>query len=463
MKIHQQLEAARTKKAAALENLKAKMATADAVASNDAAYEAWEAEVDAIEDEVKSIDTEIAALETKQADMIARAKRVDDMIGEEKAEDMFKPAAPAAVKPTKSLYAGDLVIRGLMIDYMSKKHGATRKDVAEHMFPNDARVKAMASVIKAPVVVPETTTPGIGDVLVLEHDAQGELIDLLRNQLIYTRIPGMRSVPLPANRGSVRIPRTTGAVSAAWVQEGNSIPVSNPSMDSITISPYKLGVICMSSRELLERSDPAYETILRDQMLEGIAQAVDTTFISDVAATAGSPAGLLNGIAASGNAGVLPANPTAQQAINFVNGLKLDYALANLTLDGAVFIMPISTMMGLMSMRSAIDTPLFPELAAGQWQGIPVITSNNVPNAMPVSGDKAIVLTKGSELFFGLGRGIAVAMSDQAYIQSDNAPNTPPVNGVSLFQQELVALRATLDTTWARRRDNATIYGATLL
>jgi len=149
--------------------------------------------------------------------------------------------------------------------------------------------------------------------------------------------------------------------------------------------------------------------------------------------------------------------------INFVNGLKLDYATANLTLDGAVFIMPISTMMGLMSLRSAIDTPLFPELAAGQWQGVPVITSNNVPNAMPVSGDKAIVLTKGSEIFFGLGRSIQMAMSDQAYIQSDNAPNTPPTGGVSLFQQELVALRSTLDVTWARRRDNATIYGATLL
>ena len=460
MKIDKMITDARAKKAEYIDALKVKMALVDDVANDDEKYAAWEKDVTDLEGEIAAKDAEIASLETKQADMIARAKRVEDMVGDEKkAEDMFKPAAPAAVKPGKSLYDGDVEVRRLIVSHMAKKHQANALDVAKSLFPNDARV---ATVVRAPIGVPETGTVGIGDQLVLQQNAQGELIELLRNQLVYPSISGMRTLPLDSSKGSIRIPRMTGAVAAQWVGEGNSIPVGTPSMDSITINPYKLGIITLSTRELMERSDPAYEVILRDQMLQGVAHAVDTTFISDLAGTASSPAGLLDGITASVAAGTLPGAPTAAQVITFVNNMKLDMATNNIT-GPFVWVMPISTMMGLMSLRSAIDTPLFPELAAGQWQGYPVIATNNVPNALPVSGDKPIILMKASEIWFGLGRGIALATSDQAYIQSDSAPNTPPTGGVSLFQQEMVAIRAVLDTTWARRRDEAVVWAPTLL
>jgi HK97 family phage major capsid protein len=332
--------------------------------------------------------------------------------------------------------------------------------MAKHMFANDQRVHA---VVRAPIGVPETTTPGIGDVLVIEHDDQSQLIDLLRNELTYPRLAGMRSVPLPPNRGSVRIPRTTGAVAASWVEEGNSIPVSRPSMDTITISPYKLGVITLATRELLEKSSPAFEVILRDQMLRGVAEAVDTTFMSDLAGTAGSPAGIFDGLTAVAAAGTLPAAPTAAQAVSYLNSFKLAGMLANKGSANWTWVMHPSTLVGLMSLRSAIDTPLFPELAAGQLQGFPVVSTTNFPVALPVAGDKIIALVDASEIFFGLGDGIQLSTSDQAYIQSDSTPNSPPTGGVSLFQQEMSAIRAVLDTTWARRRDVGVLYAPTLL
>jgi HK97 family phage major capsid protein len=462
MKLSKQLDDLRQKKQEIIGAMKSAMEKVEEVSNDDAEYDVWSKNYEDLEKGLDDVEVEIKATEEKLADQIARAKKVEDLVAaqpEDKGNIMAAPEVHVK-KFSKQLYAGDVEVRKLMAQVTGKKHGISAVEAAKHLFPNDNRIE---SVVRAPVGIPETTTVGIGDELVLQYDAQNELIELLRNELVYPKMTGMRVLPLPANRGSIRIPRTTGAISASWVEEGNSIPVGRPSFDSVTINPYKLGVITLATRELMERSDPAYETILRDQIVQGIAQAVDTTFISDLAGTAGSPAGLFDGLVPVAGAGTLPAAPTAAQAINFINQLKLAAIQNNMGSRNWAWVMSPSTMVGLMSLRSAIDTPLFPELAGGQLQGYPVVSTNNVPNAMPVSGDKIIALVDASELWFGLGSGISLATSDQAYIQSDNAPNTPPTGGVSLFQQEMTAIRGVLDTTWARRRDEAVLYAPTLL
>jgi HK97 family phage major capsid protein len=247
------------------------------------------------------------------------------------------------------------------------------------------------------------------------------------------------------------------------VEEGNPIAVSNPSMDHITISPYKLGVITGASRELLQRSDPAYETMLRDQILRGIAEAVDTTFMSDLAATVGSPAGLFAGIANVAAAGTLPAAPTSAQIINYINAMKLTAMKNNMGSRNWVWVMSLDTMVGIMSLRNALDGSLFPEVAAGQLQGYPIISTTNFPLNMPVSGDRIIGLVDASEIFFGLGAGVSLSSSDVASIQYDTNPANPAINTVSAFQNELVFIRGVLDTTWSRRRDQAVLIAPTLL
>lgn len=459
MKLQKMLDDLKAKKAAVINEMKKSMEGLDAIVDDEDKYEAFQKSYGDLELSVGDLDAQIVSTEKKLADMLARAKSVEALIGgseDQNPQEKFMQA-PAFNKISKKLYEGDVEIRSLMANVQARRHNVSVVDMAKHMFPNDNRIEA---VVRAPVAVPGTTTVGIGTELVVQADAQGELIDLLRNMLTYPRLPGMRSIPLPANRGSVRIPRTTGAISAGWVGEGVSIPVGVPSMDSITINPYKLGVITLSTKELMERSDPAYEQILRDQVLQAIAQAVDTTFIGNAAATATSPAGLLNGVAA--NATTMPAAPTAVQAINVFVALEL--ALASANIEGPfVWVMATRTKFKLQALRSAIDTPLFPELSANQLMGYPVVTSNNVPVNLLGGGEAPIILMKASEVFFGLGQGIALATSDQAYIQSDTAPNTPPTGGVSLFQQEMMAIRGVLETSWLRRRDAAVSWTTSLL
>lgn len=466
MRLEKKIESAREQKAAIIERLEKHVAEQEEAAADVAAYEAWQSDFDALEGELKSAADELNELEARREEMAARAKRVDEMLAEQKelpVEDkevspVNKMAAPAIAKgKAKKLYEGDLVVRRLMAEYQAQKGYSNVVDVAKSIFPNDPRV-ADSFVMRAPVAVPTTGDPNV-DTLAPVVDAQNEFIDLLRNQVVYSRIPGMRQVPIENGR-SVRIPRTASAVAAQWVGEGNSIPVEAPTFDSITIDPYKLGVICLSTEELMMRSDPAYERILRDQMVEAVAQAVDTTFISDTAAVAGvSPAGVLDGIAA--NAITMPAIPTAQQAIDCIEGLKLAMMQNNI-MGPFVWVLSTRTVSKLRSLRSAIDTPLFPELTSGQLQGYPVIESNNVPTNLLGGGEAPMILMKGAEMYFGMGNGVDIAISREAYIQSDNAPATPPTGGVSLYQQQMVALRITMMTSWARRRDEAVSWTTSL-
>jgi HK97 family phage major capsid protein len=85
--------------------------------------------------------------------------------------------------------------------------------------------------------------------------------------------------------------------SPAAVGEGSSISVQRLNFNQLRLTPSKLAVIVPTTNELLRRSDPATEQLIRDDLLEGTARTMDSTFLSSAAASAAAPAGILNGIA----------------------------------------------------------------------------------------------------------------------------------------------------------------------
>jgi hypothetical protein len=100
-------------------------------------------------------------------------------------------------------------------------------------------------------------------------------------------------------------------------------------------------------------------------------------------------------------------------------------------------------------------------LNGGTWQGIPVVTSNNVPNS--VSAGSIIVLMATSEIFVADDGGVQIDASQEASVQMDSAPTnngtTPtPTTLVSLWQDNLVGIRAERVINWQRRRDAAVTY-----
>lgn len=112
-----------------------------------------------------------------------------------------------------------------------------------------------------------------------------------------------QNIPLGASGQSV--PVTTGKLSAGWVAEGAQKPASAGTMTLKTMTPKKLAVIAVVSKEVVRANPGNYMSAIRNQVAEAFAVAFDaaalhgtatpfTTFIDQsantVEATGATPA-----------------------------------------------------------------------------------------------------------------------------------------------------------------------------
>jgi hypothetical protein len=104
---------------------------------------------------------------------------------------------------------------------------------------------------------------------------------------------------------------------------------------------------------------------------------------------------------------------------------------------------------------NALGQPLFPGMnqTGGSILGIPVVVSNNVGNR--------IVLVHAPSILYADEGGVQIDVSREASIQMDSAPTNPTDATtvlVSLWQRNLVGLRAERMITWIRARTAAVTY-----
>ena len=68
------------------------------------------------------------------------------------------------------------------------------------------------------------------------------------------------TVTTSANR--YRIPTVTADPTAAWVAEGAEIPISDPTLAELTVTPAKVAGLTIVSRELADDSNPAAANVV---------------------------------------------------------------------------------------------------------------------------------------------------------------------------------------------------------
>lgn len=303
---------------------------------------------------------------------------------------------------------------------------------------------------RAAVAVGTTTDPTWAAPLIQYQRMLAEFIDLLRPETILGRLTGYRSVPF-----NIKIPRQTAGASAGWVGEGASKPVSRLSFDDITMPWAKVAVIVVITTELARFSTPSAEQLVRDDLIAAIAQFLDGQLIDPtVAAVAGlKPASITNGVTA------IPAGP------GNVGGVTADLATAMLNMTNAlnsvgrpVWLMSPAAAMYLATLRTAQDIFAFPSMAnASQGanmtglslMGIPVIVSGNVVVA---GGKSSIILVDQSQLMVADDGEVTIDTSTEASLQADSAPATPPTPLISLWQQNLLGIKAERYIYWMKRR-----------
>ncbi len=135
-----------------------------------------------------------------------------------------------------------------------------------------------------------TLTGTAGGSLVGTNLLAGNFIDLLRSKC---RVMQLGATVLSGLVGNVDIPRRTAAGAAQWIAEGQALTTSAGAFDVVSLRPKTVGSIGVLSRNLLMQGTPDAEALVRSDMVQQIAIAIDTAAIAGSGAAA-QPLGLLN-------------------------------------------------------------------------------------------------------------------------------------------------------------------------
>ncbi|NTS30676.1 phage major capsid protein [Phyllobacterium sp. BT25] len=414
-------------------------------------------EYDGLEAEVKSIDAHLVRLSALEKSNAAKAKPVEvkDL---QSGSDARGGAVPAVAK--SALPKGTAFTRYAIALARGKGNLMQAAEVAKAW----GDTPEVETVLKAAVAAGTTTDADWAKPLVEYQNMASEFVDLLRPQTIIGRIPGLRRVPF-----NIKIPRQTAGAAAQWVGEGKPKPVSELSFDQITLGFAKLAGIVVLTDELVRFSNPSAEALVRQDLINTIVQTMDKDFVDPAKAVSVgvSPASITNGVTP-----VVASGTDADAVRADVKALFAKFLAANMSLAGAVFVMTETQALGLALMQNPLGQPEFPGLAingtsGGTFFGLPVVLSENIPAQAEVVGPPAIpagsriILAKASEILLADDGQVMLDVSREASLEMDSAPTNPVTAStvmVSLWQHNMVGIRAERFINWAKRRADVVQY-----
>jgi HK97 family phage major capsid protein len=309
-------------------------------------------------------------------------------------------------------------------------------------------------ILKAAVSAGTTTDSTWAAPLAQYQNLASEFVEYLRPLTIIGRIPGMRIVPF-----LIKFPRQTGAAVASWVGQTKPKPATSLAFDSLTLDPLKVAGIVPISMELMRLSSPSAEAIIRDDLAGAIAQLVDHDFLDpEKAASANvSPASITNGVTPVAATGTAYSNLKAD-----MKSIMANFFAENITPDTVV--MKQSTALAFSLMETSLGNPQFPGLTmdGGKFLGLNVVTSQNMDYTedSPQEGDN-IVFLRANDIALADEGGVEVDVSTEASIEMSTTPTDPStasVELISLWQRNLVGIRAERMVNWVKRRSAAVQY-----
>jgi len=401
--------------------------------------ETTEAEIQAIEKDIAALNVNIERTKKQIAAAEEAAKTATPVAGE--TSEQAKNTAEGKKEVPRIQVESNLpkgvgfaqYARAKLCSQLAAKNGnfISPVDMAKQMGFGD---EVQDLVTKA--TLGTTTDVGFASALVQENRLVGEFVDLLRAATVFDQLNGFRAVPFNS-----KIPSQLTGGTAAWVGEGAPKPLTNPTYGEVEIKEHKLAAITVYTQELMRRSDPAVDILVRDDLIEASKTLIDNTFLDATAASTTRPAGVLNGVVVTANTGTTAAAYEAD-LLALIN----TFVAANLSLDGSYFLMSETRAAQISLLRDALGNSYFAGMAlrgTRTLMGIPVITSQAV-------GDK-IILVKTSEILLAQDGGVDVSYSDQATLVDGGTTH-------HLWQENKFAVRVEKFITWAKRRPIAAAF-----
>lgn len=247
------------------------------------------------------------------------------------------------------------------------------------------------------------------------NQVRDRLIELLRAATVIRQVPGVRNVPLL--NGNLTLPRQSAAASAAYVGEATNIAGSQPTTDSIALSAKKLASLVVQTGEILRRSSPETDTMIRNDIVEVVSLAEDIQFIRG-AGSSTSPKGLKAYADVNAGTQAIAANATVNAANVAADLYKLIKALmvVDTPMRAPAWIMhPVNKLFLQFLKNSNNDTYMFPEVSTGMLKGYPIFTTTAIPtNLGGGTNASEVYLFDASEFILADAPTMMLDMSDTA-------------------------------------------------
>jgi HK97 family phage major capsid protein len=273
-----------------------------------------------------------------------------------------------------------------------------------------------------------------------------DLALLVAKTSAFRRLAGFRNVP-----GNTACISATSGAAAAWVAEGQAVPLSAGAFDLASLVPLRLSALSVTTKELARLADS--EMTLAADHARALSDQLDATFFDP--RNSGSPE--TSPASITRYAPQIVSTGSSAAAID----ANLNWAVQSLVtggsnLLGAAWCMSPITSAYLGTVRGSGGSPAYPRVGAlgGELLGLPVFTSAAIPHVgSPSPGVAYIALVDGSRVWV-TDSGVSFASSDKVLLQMDDAPSQSSVTGsgttgVSMFQTDSIAL---LSTSWLNWR-----------
>jgi HK97 family phage major capsid protein len=248
-------------------------------------------------------------------------------------------------------------------------------------------------------------------------------------------VPFSSSVPIQISGGTY-----------GWVGEGGPKPVGSLQFTSGALTTAKSAGITVISDELVRAGTPAAETVVRNDLVKGIAGHIDSQLVDPtVAAVSGVNPGSITNLAPSiGSAGTSAAN-----ALTDAKALLAAFFSVNPDPGAAYWIMSPRTASAL-AIASNSQTLT---VSGGTFLGLPAVVSQSAGARLIVVDAAALLVADDNEMDISLSR--------QANVEMSTVPTSPATAStvtISLWQHGLLGVRTERVINWKLARANACVY-----
>ena len=227
-----------------------------------------------------------------------------------------------------------------------------------------------------------------------------EFVDALRARLVMNDL-GTRF--MSGLKGDVAIPKLATGVSAGFVAENGATTEVNATFAQVTMSPKSLGAFTDVSRLLMIQSDPSVEQIVRDDLLNSIAQKIEDVAIEGGASN--EPTGItgttgIGSVAIGTNGGAL----TWAKVTDLVKEVEVDNAAINANTLAYLTNPKVKSHLASTSKVASTDSVMLLDAPWNQLYGYDLAVTNNVPSDLTKgsgTGLSAMIFGDFSQLMIG--------------------------------------------------------------